>query len=712
MKPWRAALTSATASGKSTRIASRSAIACSSGLPDDLELRERRRAELDRGVQRQGRELLALGLLHRLGLLLGELAQSAEEILGIAAEREAERTTFHDMHPTAAAAGGGSRPRRRTPRRHRAWARERARERRGVLAERPLEPPRRLADPVEVAGRGDPGRSTERPARARPRPQRPRRRRPARRAAPPSASRRRELRRGRRASASSTASSQRTTIEATSRTRSRSSTRRRAGRRATSHSRASLLAECDEVGALARRRSRRRARPRHGPKRRRGRGGALELARRGSRRQHASPRVGASARARRRLARAVDSPAVSTRRTGQAALRAARADLRPHRRAALLRAGPALARLPRLADRGRHRRAASSTSRPGPGPSPASSAAATAARVVGLDQSPEMLAEARRRLGDEVELVEGEADRLPFADGAFDALTLHLPAALRRRPARDAARARPGRPPRRRHRRARVRPARRALAGRSGSSTSAPCCPRPGRWSAAAGARPGASSAPRSAASTSAGRRSGCSRPGAAAGIGEAAPAADVARRRGGDMGTEAPRPAFYALRAGGWRDYVTVLHLPYTAWNLAYVALGAALAPHFHTDRMLWTMAAFALGLGVSAHVLDELNGRPLGDRDPERRPGRARASPRSPAPARSASGRRSAGATALLGVRRGRGIHRPRLQPRVVRRPLPRRLVARARLGRAARAQRLLRPGRRPAPRRPSSPPATRPR
>jgi hypothetical protein len=57
----------------------------------------------------------------------------------------------------------------------------------------------------------------------------------------------------------------------------------------------------------------------------------------------------------------------------------------------------------------------------------------------------------------------------------------------------------------------------------------------------------------------------------------------------------------------------VTVLHLPYTLWNLSYVALGAAIAPHFRTDRMLWTMAAFALALGVSAHALDELNGRPL---------------------------------------------------------------------------------------------------
>jgi hypothetical protein len=78
-------------------------------------------------------------------------------------------------------------------------------------------------------------------------------------------------------------------------------------------------------------------------------------------------------------------------------------------------------------------------------------------------------------------------------------------------------------------------------------------------------------------------------------------------------VGAEEVRPAFYALKAGGWRDYVTILHLPYTAWNLAYVALGAAIAPVFSTGRMLWTMAAFALALGVSAHALDELNGRPL---------------------------------------------------------------------------------------------------
>jgi demethylmenaquinone methyltransferase/2-methoxy-6-polyprenyl-1,4-benzoquinol methylase len=43
--------------------------------------------------------------------------------------------------------------------------------------------------------------------------------------------------------------------------------------------------------------------------------------------------------------------------------------------------------------------------------------------VVGLDQSPEMLAEARKRLGSSVQLVEGTAERLPFPDSSFDGLT-------------------------------------------------------------------------------------------------------------------------------------------------------------------------------------------------------------------------------------------------------------------------------------------------
>jgi hypothetical protein len=73
------------------------------------------------------------------------------------------------------------------------------------------------------------------------------------------------------------------------------------------------------------------------------------------------------------------------------------------------------------------------------------------------------------------------------------------------------------------------------------------------------------------------------------------------------------PRPAFYALAPGGWRDYVTLLHPPYTLWHLSYVAIGAALAPHLEVDRLLVALAAFLLAVGVGAHALDELNGRPL---------------------------------------------------------------------------------------------------
>ena len=70
--------------------------------------------------------------------------------------------------------------------------------------------------------------------------------------------------------------------------------------------------------------------------------------------------------------------------------------------------------------------------------------------------------------------------------------------------------------------------------------------------------------------------------------------------------------------RPGGWRDYVTLLHLPYTAWHLSYVAIGAALSAAFAWDRFLPTLAAFFLAVGIGAHALDELNGRPLATRIP----------------------------------------------------------------------------------------------
>jgi len=79
-------------------------------------------------------------------------------------------------------------------------------------------------------------------------------------------------------------------------------------------------------------------------------------------------------------------------------------------------------------------------------------------------------------------------------------------------------------------------------------------------------------------------------------------------------------RPAFYALRRGGWRDFVTLLHPPYTAWHLSYVAIGAAAAPRFSGARLGASVLAFFLGVGLCAHALDELRGRPLGTELPGR--------------------------------------------------------------------------------------------
>lgn len=73
--------------------------------------------------------------------------------------------------------------------------------------------------------------------------------------------------------------------------------------------------------------------------------------------------------------------------------------------------------------------------------------------------------------------------------------------------------------------------------------------------------------------------------------------------------------PAFYARGrgTGGWRDWVTLLHPPYTAWHLSYVAIGAALVAHLVLWRLGVSLLAFFLAVGVGAHALDELRGAPL---------------------------------------------------------------------------------------------------
>jgi demethylmenaquinone methyltransferase/2-methoxy-6-polyprenyl-1,4-benzoquinol methylase len=77
---------------------------------------------------------------------------------------------------------------------------------------------------------------------------------------------------------------------------------------------------------------------------------------------------------------------------------------------------------------------------------------------------------------------------------------------------------------------------------------------------------------------------------------------------------------AFYALRPGGWRDYWTLLHPPYTLWLLSNALLGAAIAPAPDPRIVAGGLLAFGLAVGIAAHSFDELHGRPLATRIPSR--------------------------------------------------------------------------------------------
>jgi hypothetical protein len=73
--------------------------------------------------------------------------------------------------------------------------------------------------------------------------------------------------------------------------------------------------------------------------------------------------------------------------------------------------------------------------------------------------------------------------------------------------------------------------------------------------------------------------------------------------------------PAYYATGAHTpWRDVRAVLHPPYTAWLLSYVVIGSVIGPKVSWSTMGAAVLAFFLAVGISAHALDELRGRPLG--------------------------------------------------------------------------------------------------
>jgi hypothetical protein len=85
----------------------------------------------------------------------------------------------------------------------------------------------------------------------------------------------------------------------------------------------------------------------------------------------------------------------------------------------------------------------------------------------------------------------------------------------------------------------------------------------------------------------------------------------------GRDTGSTELQPAYYAqprfLSRKGVRDWWTLLHPPYTLWHLAYVVIGACLVGPVHVARLVASVIAFFLAVGIAAHALDELHGRPL---------------------------------------------------------------------------------------------------
>ncbi len=248
--------------------------------------------------------------------------------------------------------------------------------------------------------------------------------------------------------------------------------------------------------------------------------------------------------------------------------------------------------------------------------------------VTALDQSPEMLDVARARLADRATIVARARRGASLRDRLVRPPHGHVPAALRRRPGRDDARAGTCRAPGRDAGDARVRRPARALVPALA----------PVRRCRAAARRP-----PVSRGWYDVGRFLG----GSIVRFWRELPEQqllDVWREAGidaprlqrlsvgggvvvwgvqgriGHVEPDRARPAFYALEPGGWRDYWSLLHPPYTAWHLSFVVVGGCLAPVVSWSRLGLTVLAFALAMGVGAHALDELNGRPLRTRIPAR--------------------------------------------------------------------------------------------
>ena len=66
---------------------------------------------------------------------------------------------------------------------------------------------------------------------------------------------------------------------------------------------------------------------------------------------------------------------------------------------------------------------------------------------------------------------------------------------------------------------------------------------------------------------------------------------------------------AWYARGGSRVHELYTIMHLPYTSMVLSYILIGAMFSPTIYLDRVVLTVLAYFLGLGLSAHALNELH-------------------------------------------------------------------------------------------------------
>ncbi len=70
-------------------------------------------------------------------------------------------------------------------------------------------------------------------------------------------------------------------------------------------------------------------------------------------------------------------------------------------------------------------------------------------------------------------------------------------------------------------------------------------------------------------------------------------------------------RKTWYAAEGSKLAELWTILHLPYTAMSLSFLAIGFGISGVQRWDVFAWIMIAYFLGLGIAAHTFDQLPGQ-----------------------------------------------------------------------------------------------------